>query len=123
MGPTWARVRRVVAIVALAVTVFGCSSDEAAPTVRDVDATGRDLVVEFLTILQQADNAALDRFLSPAFQIVRADGNVKGKVGVVTGVGSGHKPAFIGYSGRGTLDAVAVGEIFTSRISADGTAV
>jgi len=39
---------------------------------------------------------------------------VKGKVGVVTGGGSGHKPAFIGYIGRNMVDAVAVGEIFTS---------
>lgn len=37
-----------------------------------------------------------------------------GKVGVVTGGGSGHKPAFIGYIGRNMLDAVAVGEVFTS---------
>lgn len=35
-------------------------------------------------------------------------------VAVVTGGGSGHKPAFIGYLGRGLLDAVAVGDIFTS---------
>jgi dihydroxyacetone kinase-like protein len=35
-------------------------------------------------------------------------------VGVVTGGGSGHKPAFIGFIGPGMLDAVAVGEIFTS---------
>lgn len=39
---------------------------------------------------------------------------VAGKVGVVTGGGSGHKPAFIGYIGRNMLDAVAVGEIFSS---------
>jgi dihydroxyacetone kinase-like protein len=39
---------------------------------------------------------------------------VEGKVGVVTGGGSGHKPAFIGYLGRNMVDAVAVGEIFTS---------
>ena len=39
---------------------------------------------------------------------------VKGKVGIVTGGGSGHKPAFIGYLGRNMVDAVAVGEIFTS---------
>jgi dihydroxyacetone kinase-like protein len=36
------------------------------------------------------------------------------KVGVVSGGGSGHKPAFIGYLGQGLLDAVAVGEIFSS---------
>ena len=39
---------------------------------------------------------------------------IKGKVGIVTGGGSGHKPAFIGYIGKNMCDAVAVGEIFTS---------
>jgi dihydroxyacetone kinase-like protein len=39
---------------------------------------------------------------------------LKGKVGIVTGGGSGHKPAFVGYIGRNMCDAVAVGEIFTS---------
>lgn len=39
---------------------------------------------------------------------------VQGKVGIVTGGGSGHKPAFIGYVGRNMVDAVAVGEIFSS---------
>lgn len=39
---------------------------------------------------------------------------IPGKVGVVTGGGSGHKPAFIGYVGRNMVDAVAVGEIFSS---------
>jgi dihydroxyacetone kinase-like protein len=39
---------------------------------------------------------------------------VKGKVGIVTGGGSGHKPAFIGYIGRNMVDAAAVGEIFSS---------
>ena len=37
-----------------------------------------------------------------------------GKVGVVTGGGSGHEPAFLGYVGEHLLDAVAVGEIFSS---------
>lgn len=39
---------------------------------------------------------------------------VEGKVGVVTGGGSGHKPAFIGYIGKNMIDAVAIGEIFSS---------
>ena len=39
---------------------------------------------------------------------------VPGKVGIVTGGGSGHKPAFIGYIGENMIDAVAVGEIFSS---------
>ena len=42
------------------------------------------------------------------------DAPIEGKVGVVTGGGSGHKPAFIGYIGRNMVDAVAVGEIFSS---------
>ena len=39
---------------------------------------------------------------------------VSGKVGIVTGGGSGHKPAFIGYIGKNMCDAVAVGQIFSS---------
>jgi dihydroxyacetone kinase-like protein len=39
---------------------------------------------------------------------------VQGKVGIVTGGGSGHKPAFIGYIGEAMVDAVAVGEVFSS---------
>ena len=39
---------------------------------------------------------------------------VSDKVGIVTGGGSGHKPAFVGYLGKNLVDAVAVGEIFSS---------
>ncbi|TMA16956.1 MAG: dihydroxyacetone kinase [Deltaproteobacteria bacterium] len=39
---------------------------------------------------------------------------IRGKVGVVTGGGSGHEPAFLGYVGNHLVDAVAVGEIFSS---------
>jgi dihydroxyacetone kinase-like protein len=41
-----------------------------------------------------------------------------GKVGVTTGGGSGHKPAFIGYIGENLCDAAAVGEICTSPTAA-----
>ena len=54
------------------------------------------------------------RKLESARTVVRVDAPIKGKVGVITGGGSGHKPAFIGFIGKGMLDAVAVGEIFTS---------
>ena len=54
------------------------------------------------------------RALQEARVVARQDAPVKGKVGIVTGGGSGHKPAFIGYVGKGMCDAVAVGEIFTS---------
>jgi dihydroxyacetone kinase-like protein len=42
------------------------------------------------------------------------DAPIQGKVGIVTGGGSGHKPAFVGYIGKNMVDAVAVGEIFSS---------
>lgn len=43
-----------------------------------------------------------------------AGGTPIGKVGVITGGGSGHEPAFLGYIGKNLLDAVAIGEIFSS---------
>lgn len=46
--------------------------------------------------------------------VKRKEAPVKGKVGIVTGGGSGHKPAFVGYVGRNLVDAVAVGEVFSS---------
>lgn len=46
--------------------------------------------------------------------VVSNDTKTKAKVGIVTGGGSGHKPAFIGYCGKNMVDGVAVGEIFSS---------
>lgn len=45
--------------------------------------------------------------------LVRA-GRPAAKVGIVTGGGSGHEPAFLGYVGAGCADAVAVGNIFAA---------
>jgi dihydroxyacetone kinase-like protein len=46
--------------------------------------------------------------------IMRAGGAVKGKVGIVTGGGSGHLPIFTGYIGPGLVDAAAIGDVFAS---------
>jgi dihydroxyacetone kinase-like protein len=46
--------------------------------------------------------------------IVRPDAPIKGKVGIVTGGGSGHLPIFTGYVGKGLLDACAIGDVFAS---------
>ena len=46
--------------------------------------------------------------------VKRAKAPEGGKVGVVTGGGSGHEPAFVGYVGDGLCDAAAIGEIFSS---------
>jgi dihydroxyacetone kinase-like protein len=48
-------------------------------------------------------------------RVLRAAGAAqRGRVGIVTGGGSGHEPAFLGYVGPGMVDVVAVGEIFSS---------
>ena len=39
---------------------------------------------------------------------------IKGKVGLISGGGSGHEPAHAGYVGDGMLDCAICGEIFTS---------
>ncbi|MEO3999583.1 dihydroxyacetone kinase subunit DhaK [Mesorhizobium sp. CAU 1732] len=46
--------------------------------------------------------------------IARPQGATKGKVGIVTGGGSGHLPVFTGYVGPGFLDACAIGDVFAS---------
>lgn len=48
--------------------------------------------------------------------IVRADGPVAGKVGVISGGGSGHEPMHGGFVGKGMLDAACPGAVFTSPV-------
>ena len=77
-------------------------------------------------ILNDPDNIVdemLEGFVKAHKDIVENTGNTRvikakdlspDKVGIVTGGGSGHKPAFIGYVGKNICDAAAVGEIFSS---------
>lgn len=46
--------------------------------------------------------------------IRRPEAPIAGKVGIVTGGGSGHLPIFTGYVGKGLLDAAAIGDVFAS---------
>ena len=48
------------------------------------------------------------------YMVVRADAPVSGKVGLISGGGSGHEPLHGGYVGTGMLDAACPGEVFTS---------
>src|SRR6202051_4725275 len=48
--------------------------------------------------------------------IVRADAPVRGKVGVISGGGSGHEPMHGGFVGVGMLDAACPGAVFTSPV-------
>lgn len=46
--------------------------------------------------------------------VARATPGKAGKVGIVSGGGSGHLPVFTGYVGPGLLDACAIGDVFAS---------
>jgi len=48
--------------------------------------------------------------------VIRGDAPVQGKVGIVSGGGSGHEPLHGGFVGRGMLDAACAGEVFTSPV-------
>ena len=48
--------------------------------------------------------------------VYRADAPVQGKVGLVSGGGSGHEPMHGGFVGPGMLDAACAGEVFTSPV-------
>ena len=73
---------------------------------------------------QRVVDEMVEGYLAAYSETVGATGNprvlkyklapIHNKVGIVTGGGSGHKPAFLGYLGRNMVDAVAVGEIFSS---------
>jgi phosphoenolpyruvate---glycerone phosphotransferase subunit DhaK len=48
--------------------------------------------------------------------VIRGDAPVQGKVGLVSGGGSGHEPLHGGFVGPGMLDAACAGEVFTSPV-------
>ena len=54
------------------------------------------------------------RVIYDPYVIVRADAPVQGKVGIISGGGSGHEPMHGGFVGPGMLDAACPGEVFTS---------
>jgi phosphoenolpyruvate---glycerone phosphotransferase subunit DhaK len=48
--------------------------------------------------------------------VYRGDAPVQGKVGIISGGGSGHEPLHGGFVGVGMLDAACAGEMFTSPV-------
>jgi dihydroxyacetone kinase-like protein len=48
--------------------------------------------------------------------VYRGDAPVRGKVGLISGGGSGHEPLHGGFVGLGMLDAACAGEVFTSPV-------
>ncbi|GIN71533.1 dihydroxyacetone kinase subunit DhaK [Bacillus sp. J14TS2] len=72
-----------------------------------------ETVQEMLEGLVMAYPQKLQR-LAETTVVMRKDVPVTGKVGLVSGGGSGHEPAHAGYVGEGMLDAAVAGEVFTS---------
>jgi phosphoenolpyruvate---glycerone phosphotransferase subunit DhaK len=72
-----------------------------------------DVVREELEGIAYAHADLVKVHYDPNF-IVRADAPVQGKVGVISGGGSGHEPMHGGFVGMGMLDAACPGAVFTS---------
>ena len=73
----------------------------------------RDAMRESLAGFAEAHSEILKVCFDPVY-VVRADAPVAGKVGIISGGGSGHEPLHGGFVGKGMLDAACPGQIFTS---------
>jgi dihydroxyacetone kinase-like protein len=73
----------------------------------------QEVVHEALEGMEAAHGDRLRIHYDPNY-IVRKDAPVKGKVGLLSGGGSGHEPMHGGYVGKGMLDAACPGAVFTS---------
>lgn len=74
-----------------------------------------EVVVESLAGLAAAHPDLLEVDLGQRV-VSRRGGPRPGKVGVISGGGSGHEPLHAGYVGLGMLDAACCGEVFTSPV-------
>jgi len=74
-----------------------------------------DVVKEELAGMQAA-HSDLIRVDIEQQVIVRKDAPIKGKVGIISGGGSGHEPMHGGFVGFGMLDAACPGAVFTSPV-------
>ncbi|MEN8779898.1 MAG: dihydroxyacetone kinase subunit DhaK [Desulfobacterales bacterium] len=72
-----------------------------------------DLVSESLAGMAAAHSELIKVNYNPNY-IVRANAPIQGKVGIVSGGGSGHEPMHGGLVGMGMLDAACPGDVFTS---------
>ena len=72
-----------------------------------------DVVRDALRGMEAAHGDRLRISYEP-YMVVRKDAPVQGKVGIISGGGSGHEPMHGGFVGPGMLDAACPGEVFTS---------
>src|SRR4029453_19135599 len=74
----------------------------------------QDIVAE---ALQGIETAHPDLRVDHQHKIIyRGDAPKSGKVGIISGGGSGHEPLHGGFVGHGMLDAACAGEVFTSPV-------
>ncbi len=74
-----------------------------------------DAVVDEALAGMAAAHPDLLRVIEPNV-VVRADAPRQGKVGIISGGGSGHEPMHGGFVGMGMLDAACAGAVFTSPV-------
>jgi phosphoenolpyruvate---glycerone phosphotransferase subunit DhaK len=95
------------------------TSPASVPALRGDDAR----TAKFVNDPRHAVDDMLDGFLRTHAALVRRSGSPRVVVSarprsrgvrVISGGGSGHEPALLGYVGAGLLDAVVVGEVFAS---------
>src|ERR1700758_5514460 len=72
-----------------------------------------NVVREALEGMEAAHRERLRVSYNPCY-VVRKDSPKKGKVGLLSGGGSGHEPLHVGFVGHGMLDAACPGQVFTS---------
>lgn len=71
-----------------------------------------DVVDEMLNGLAFAYDSLVERV--PETMVIHRKTEKRGKVGLVSGGGSGHEPAHAGFVGKGMLSAAVAGQVFTS---------
>lgn len=79
--------------------------------INDPDNVVDDMLSGFLHVHGDRVQASI---ANPRVIFGKRGADEPARVGLVSGGGSGHEPAFLGYLGKGLLDAVAVGEVFSS---------
>ena len=71
-----------------------------------------NVVSEMLLGLAKANPAV--EYLGEGVEVIARKVKTPGKVGIISGGGSGHEPAHAGYVGKGMLDAAVAGNVFAS---------
>lgn len=93
---------------------MGSRNRKGRPIVRKIINDPDGFVDEVIDGLLLAHPEHLRSVSTDRRALVRVDAPEPGRVGIVTGGGSGHIPLFLGYVGAGLASGVAVGNVFSS---------